>query len=147
MLCVCELCITHSSQAVAPTIYVLPGTPTPLARPRFGKNARVYNSQRTEMLIHGLQIKEQHKGKPLYTGPLHVNATFYMKLPKMPREQQKRMEQHYHTSPCDLDNLIKKILDVCNGVLFEDDRIISSVFAQKVYDYNPRTEFNITELK
>lgn len=139
-----------------PIIYTLIGDPVPLARPRMsGPNRIVYDSQK--LIKHSLvnQLLQQHNGRPLYTGPCHLDATFYMKMPKGMIKQTLKNTGKPHTYKPDLDNLIKMVGDICTihpyddeeRVLLNDDCLIASITAKKVYDINPRTIFTITELK
>lgn len=53
-----------------------------------------------------------------------------------------------HIFKPDLDNLIKYICDICsNNVIYQDDCIIASITAKKVYSELPRTEFTLMEIK
>jgi len=71
-------------------------------------------------------------GPPL-EGPLSVNLVFVL-----PRPKSRRKDVHHTVKP-DLDNLIKWILDVANGILWEDDKQITSVGSTKIYGEQPRT--------
>jgi len=75
-----------------------------------------------------------------------MSITFFMPIPKtMPKK--KREELKYHYKRPDLDNLIKWVLDVAQGVLFEDDSRVCVMHSKKKYDKDPRTEFTIKEIK
>lgn len=127
-------------------IYTLPGNPTPLARPRFGRN-RVFDMQKLLKINHGIILNHIHGNRPFYSGPLSLSATFYLGFPSHMSAKKKRENTgQYRTIRPDLDNYIKYILDVANKVLFYDDALIAVVHAKKIYDPNPRTEFTITEL-
>lgn len=136
--------------------YVLIGDPVPLARPRMsGPSRNVYDSQKLikYQLVH--QLIEQHGDKPLYSGPLSLDVIFYMPMPKGMIKQIERHEGKYHIYKPDIDNLFKMVGDLCSmendegmkGILMQDDCIISSISAKKIYSKNPRTEFTIRELK
>jgi len=127
-------------------VYILEGNPTPLARPRFGQN-RVFDSQKQRKINHGLALRYIHGNKPLYEGPLRLDVTFYLPAGKsFSAEQRNKLYGTPRPQRPDIDNLIKYILDAANGVLYKDDALIASVYADKVYDKNPRTEFTILEL-
>lgn len=118
--------------------YTIPGPPIALKRPRL--NGKVlYDSQVSEKHGCGIFLKLEHGNKPLYQGPLRITLTFFMKAPK-------RSTNKWHTNVPDLDNMIKFYLDVCNGVLYEDDKQVSNIIAIKTYDLEPRTEIIIEEL-
>lgn len=128
------------------TIYVIPGEPIPLLRPRSNfTERRVYNSQRNVMTAASIYLQSQHNTMKLYDGPLHLDVTFYFPFPKN-YPKYKRSDVSYKTTRCDLDNLIKFVCDISNGILFIDDAIIASICAKKVYDIKPRTEFTIQSI-
>jgi len=136
--------------------YIILGDPIPLARPRMSGPSRiVYDSQK--LLKHSLihQLLKQRGDTPLLSGALHLDVTFYLKIPKLSLIKMKEKVGQYHVYKPDLDNLIKMILDVASmkdfddvdGVLMHDDCIVSSINAKKIYDLEPRTVFTLSELK
>jgi Holliday junction resolvase RusA-like endonuclease len=126
--------------------YCFMGKPQALARPRLGTNGVVYNSQRKLMNSLSFDLKRQHGYAPLYTGPIELNVIFFMALPANKKVANEYMKQKYHIKKPDNSNLTKFVEDVAIGVLYEDDCIIARIFATKMYDYNPRTEFKIIPL-
>jgi len=124
--------------------YTIPGDPIPLARCRYG-NGRVWDAQKQVKYGCGIQLLNQHNGKPLYSGPLQMDVTFFMAIPKTGAKS--KLLGSYHYQRPDLDNLIKFISDVANGILYADDATISFITSKKIYDRDPRIEFIITELK
>lgn len=124
-------------------VYVIKGDPTPLARPRF-RNSTVYDKQKEIKLIAGIHLRAQHNERPLLEGPLHLDATFFMKMPIKARP--KKMSDRPHIARPDLDNLIKYILDVCNKVVLRDDCCVCSITARKCYSSEPRSEFSFTTI-
>lgn len=124
-------------------IYVIKGDPVPLARPRF-RNSTVYDKQKEIKLIAGIHLRAQHNERPLLEGALHLDATFFMKMPLKARPQ--KMDTRPHIARPDLDNLIKYILDVCNKVVLRDDCCVCSITARKMYSTQPRSEFSFTPI-
>lgn len=129
-------------------IYTIPGEPQALARPRFSpRSRRVYNPMRNHMLVLSITLQSQHNNNPIFEGPIHLDVIFYMPYPsKLTKAQQKHIEGSYHFTRSDLDNMIKFVADVCNGIMYKDDAIIASISAKKVYSDNPRTEFSFQSL-
>jgi len=121
--------------------YILLGDPTPLARARMG-NQKMWDSQKEHKLVAGLHLRQQHNDEPFFEGPILLEMSFYLKRP-LTGPNRKR---HYHSFRPDLDNLIKFIADISNGVLYDDDCIIASITARKIYDEEPRSEFTVREL-
>lgn len=128
--------------------YILEGDPTPLARPRANfTQKRMYDSQSQLKLITGLTLRQQHGSYPLLEGPILLSATFYMPFPSsMSKAKQNISSGLPSYARPDLDNLVKWICDCANTICYADDAAIAIIQAKKVYDANPRTEFNLTEM-
>ncbi len=126
--------------------YIINGDPIALARPRFGKD-NVYDSQKREKLIVGIDLRNQHEGEDPYDGPIHMEITFFMPMPNSWSDKKKRdtLGTYHHLRP-DIDNLVKFILDSANAVLFKDDAIVASINTHKVYSSKPHTKITIREL-
>ena len=127
-------------------IYIIPGDPTALARPRISRKA-MYDSQKQDKLFFGIQAQKQHGNLPPYTGPLQLDVIFFMKYPDSARYRRGKKIGDFHIFTPDTSNLIKFVEDACNTVIFHDDCLISIINAKKIYDAQPRTEFKIVELK
>lgn len=124
------------------SMYILYGDPIPLNRPRYA-NGHVYDSQKACKLVAGINLKNQHGSRPLFSGILHLDIEFYMQAPV---KQYKKMIGHYHCFKPDIDNLLKFVFDSATNVIIRDDCLISSVSAFKFYDKEPRTVIFIKEL-
>jgi len=124
--------------------YTIKGDPIALARGRY-HNRKVYDSQKNEKLVLGITLLNQHKDRPLYTGPLQLDVTFYMPIAKSRQKQRNVLLNTYHVFTPDLSNMIKFIEDIANDILYSDDCLISKINAKKIYG-EPRTEFTITQL-
>ncbi len=124
--------------------YVIQGDPIALNRARVGRNTcKMFDPQKQIKLLIGIELQRQHGERPLYTGPLKFDITFFMRL----SNQLKKKPPYYHIFKPDSSNMIKMYEDVCTGILYHDDCLIAAISAQKVYDLNPRVEFTITELR
>lgn len=119
--------------------YVIHGPPIPLARPRFGKNNVVYDSQKIQKQTVAFYIKLLHKNNEPLEGSLHMDIKFFIKNPR-------RNKKVWHDVKPDLSNLIKFYEDACIGILYNDDKQISEIIASKIYDENPRTEITLIQL-
>ena len=120
--------------------YIIIGDPIALARPRFNVQ-KVYDGQKHKKLIYGINLKNQHEGKPFYEGNLHLDVKFYLKIAN--KKKKSVLEDTYHVYRPDLSNLIKFIEDIGTGIIYKDDSLICSVHAIKKYSATPRTEFEI----
>lgn len=126
--------------------YLIPGKPTAWQRVNpYG--GRPYDTQKSLKFDWGIDLHDQHGDDPLFKGPLHLEAYFYFPIAKTikPAERFKR-KGSYHSFRPDLSNLVKLIEDVATGILYEDDSLIASITAYKLYDDRPRTEFSLREL-
>lgn len=138
-------------------VYTIPGKPIPLMRPRAaytssryydGAHAiRVYDSQKSLKLQAYLNIKSQHFGLPLIDYPVHIDIIFVFAFPKSfnKKAQDFWKDKPYHSRP-DVDNLIKWILDVCNKVVYNDDAVVTSVSARKIYGPESMTVFSFQRI-
>jgi len=125
--------------------YVIELDPLALARPRMG-NGNVFDSQKKEKLYYGLYLARLHGDRPFYKGPIHLEVTFYMRIPKMSNRKMECLEDKWHITRPDISNCLKFIEDVGIGILYEDDSIICSELVMKRYSMKPRIEFSIVEL-
>lgn len=128
-------------------VYVIEGNPIPLARIRISKTSnRVYDSQKELKLITQIGFQNQHDEYEvgLLTGPLHVEAVFYFKIPRS-REKITSPGDWMKFRP-DGDNLLKFVYDIGNKICWNDDAIIVSGSFKKVYSDNPRTELTVMRL-
>ena len=119
----------------------------PIPWKRAGVREKVfYDRQTHEKLAFGLYLNKEHGSEPKFVKPVHVEVVFYMPIPK---SVSKRSRILWHRSVPDIDNLQKFVFDAINHTrtIWEDDRIVSSLVAKKVYDNNPRTHIIITELE
>lgn len=128
-------------------MFVIEGNPIPLQRPRMS-GSHCWDSQKQEKMIISLDLADQLDDEDLFAGPLEVDFTFYMPMPKRAsmESKMKTIGKHHTTRP-DTDNLIKMYLDCAsNGILFKDDCLIAIIHAKKIYDVEPRTLIMITEI-
>ncbi len=126
----------------------IPGKPIAKKRPRFarrGKFVKTYSSQKKEKETTQGIIRGQYVLNPL-SGPLSVEIYFGMPIPMSYSKKLKAAILDglvRHTKNCDVDNLVKFYFDCMNGIVYQDDRQIFRVVAEKSYDLDPRTEIRI----
>lgn len=126
--------------------YIVNGDPIPLLRARFGRRC-VYDSQKAIKGRWSIDLERQHEDRPMLSGPLHLDAYFYMPIPNhITKEKKLTYHKRPHVFRPDLSNLIKFLEDCATGIIFRDDSIIASISARKLYDHITRTEFIITPL-
>lgn len=120
----------------------LPGNPTTKLRPRFSKikgKSRTYDMQSDLKRTVAWQLQARMLRRPPLQGPLSLGIVFVFSKPK---SRVKLNEVHHSVKP-DLDNLIKWIGDVGNGILWVDDRQIVSISSVKVYGEVPQTVITV----
>jgi len=123
--------------------YILDGVPVAWARAGIN-GGRLYDTQKHLKLIMGLNIRNQHGDRPFFEGPLILEVTFFMPIPKRAKNRLS-LEGTPTKSKPDCSNLVKLIEDTCIGLLYKDDAIIYKIVAQRVYGQRPRTEFIFRE--
>ena len=128
--------------------YMIAGDPVPWARSGYNqKSSHIYDTQKPIKYVIASHIMEQHNGRPMYEGPLRLDITFYLKIPKVTKFKKATMIRVYHWTKPDLDNMTKLMKDIGTGLLYKDECQIAQIVALKLYDEEPRTEFTITELR
>ena len=120
--------------------FFVPGEPQGKGRPRSGKGGRMYTPSKTvayEGLVAHAASCSMDGAAPL-TGALRVSIVSVHSIPQS--WSNKKRELHVGkacTSKPDIDNIVKAIADGGNGVVWEDDKQIASVFAMKMYGATP----------
>ena len=121
------------------------GQPQGKGRPRFTRTGRAYTPDKTrqyEARIKAAAWAEMQKHSLKATQrPVHVDVIAFMDIPKS-WSKKKRMEAEYGaitpTAGYDLDNIVKAALDGVQGVIFDDDRQVSSIKARKTFCHPDR---------
>lgn len=99
-----------------PQEFFVPGQPVPKGRPRMGKGG-CYTPQRTKDYEKRVWVHAKKAGCRKLSGSVHLELFFHMNRP----------------SRADVDNLAKSVLDGLNGVLYNDDRQITTLSVTKVH--------------
>lgn len=124
----------------------LPGIPNTKLRPRFSKRKGkviTYNSQSEEEETVGWRLRSRIGTKKPFEGPIIVSTIFVFAWPK---SWPKKKRPTHHMSKPDIDNLIKWIGDVGNGILWHDDRQIVEWWASKLYGEEPTTIITVSRM-
>lgn len=75
---------------------------------------------------------------------IRFSVVFRMPIPKSISNKRKiAMEMKPHIKKPDLDNAVKMILDRASGILFDDDKRIACIKAEKVYSENVGIDLTI----
>lgn len=142
--------------------FTIPGEPQSKGRPRFyhnGKFVRAYTPDQTvnyENLVKLAwmqKVEKSEEGEPIkkLNGAIDAQIYAYFPIPKSAskkkHEQMARGNIRPTTVRKDLDNICKAILDALNGIAYDDDRQIVSLFAQKYYSDEPRVLVVLEEIR
>jgi len=126
--------------------YVIDCNPIPWQRAGINSQAaRFFDRQKQDKIAFGLYILSQHGNSPLFEGPLLVEATFYMPIPKTGFKK----GTLWHCKKADADNFLKFLFDSITNTeaVWNDDCQVSKIITSKIYDKHPRTIFTISELE
>ncbi len=146
---------------------IIPGSPIAKARPKFAicnGHARAYDSQ-SKLVVNAkkdlsfrisehLVVNDHQRAslKASFSDQKKVALTFLVEIAQsdsMPVKTKKLWAPEFgewHAKK-DLDNYIKYILDVGNGILWHDDSQIVELHAYQKYSENPCTIIEITDIK
>lgn len=129
--------------------FTIPGPPRGKGRPRFSrKSGSTYTDAQTasyENLV-ALAAREAMAGAPPITGPVSLAVVGYFLIPaSLSAKKRTALQGAWHSKKPDADNLLKAVLDGCNGVLFVDDAQVCRLHVSKVYDERPRVEIVVVE--
>lgn len=115
----------------------VPGQPVSKGRPQFTRKGFPYTPPKTKEAEErvGWLIREAQRRRPVWgvdgTHEYRLDALFALK----------------GNPTNDLDNLLKLVLDACNGVVWADDRQVVEVRARMLRgSSSPRTELTFTQM-
>jgi Holliday junction resolvase RusA-like endonuclease len=131
--------------------FVVRGKPRGKGRPRFAKTGHAYTPRETveyEREIATL-CKQAMNGAPPIEGPIALHIAVIKPIPKAtPKAVRAKMvfaEIRPINKP-DLDNVLKAVMDGCNGVAYMDDKQIVNVNAAAYYGDEPCVIVSVTEI-
>ena len=78
---------------------------------------------------------------------LRLDVCFTLATPKSQKMQYSKLQGKPHIIRPDTSNMIKYIEDVCSGLIYRDDALISRIVAYKRYGLESYTEFKITVIE
>ena len=134
--------------------FIIDGKPTPWKRPRRNRNAYFSSQEQRDIknTIAGLAV-ESMKGNGFTKAPegcpLIMEVYAYFEMPKSWSKKKRRAQEDniYHTQTPDGDNIAKLIKDALNGVVYHDDRQVSSLSVSKFWSLDPsKTIVNIHKI-
>ena len=137
--------------------FFVPGAPVGKGRPRAarrGTGVVMFTPEKTagyEALVAAAASNAMRaEAGPLFTGPLE--AVLEMRIP-IPASWSKAHKAaalagtELPTSKPDIDNVVKAILDACNGMVFRDDSQVVILIATKRFSETPGVRVVIREVQ
>ena len=131
--------------------FTINATPEPQLRPRVatvGGHPHVYDPKSTrdfKRIVTKLASSAMGKTEPI-SGPIRVALTFYrpvqQSLSKSEFDKRAVGDELPVVKP-DLSNYLKSVEDALNGVVWEDDRLITTEVIKKRYSTVPRIALKI----
>lgn len=117
----------------------------PISWQRVKHNGRqLFDGQKEQKVMYGIYMQQGHGDSPPFIEAVSLDVIFYMKKPTGKR---KAFEQFWHSTYPDIDNLLKILFDsAVDARILKDDRLISKLSTQKIYDDNPRIDVIIKTL-
>lgn len=131
------------------------GAPVAKGRPRFtmaGRFPRSYTPKKTAEYEERIRYRAKRAmdGRAPLEGPLSCSLVFLMPIPTSFTKAQRRASRNgllLHAKKPDLDNLIKAVLDACNGIVWKDDSQIVNLHVWKRYADEPGVEIIVEEFR
>jgi len=121
-------------------------TPVPASRPRVTRWSTYFPKKYTKFR-NDLAVILSDKGYEKLEGLLYAQLDFYMQIPKSWSKKKKlAKEGRYADNNVDVDNLVKAVLDGCEGVFYENDNQIAMIRARKFYSINGRIQFELSPI-
>lgn len=124
-------------------------SPRPRAR-NTGKFTQIYmpsEYMKEKKIIQDFLKPHIPKGFELMTGPLRMDITFYMSIPKSySTKKHNELLGTLHFKKPDRDNLLKTYQDALEGLIYLNDAQVGAGAVNKIYSDNPRVEIKIKEL-
>jgi Holliday junction resolvase RusA-like endonuclease len=137
------------------------GDPPAKARPKFtcrgglpiayDSQAKLVKSQRAALSINLLNNKEIDL-EAHFSHPISLSLSFHCQVPisaTIPKRNEMLwgISDDSHPSKKDLDNMIKYLCDIGNGILWKDDRKIKEIYAIQKFSQTPCTIIEISPIK
>ena len=113
--------------------FIVQTPPIPKGRPRVTKRGITFTPKRTKdataVVVAVIKDLLEDDYEPDGTSDFGINCNFYC-----------RLKGH----GADVDNLLKLVLDACNGLVWKDDSQVTKLIGEKfLYSEEPRTEVRI----
>lgn len=127
--------------------FTIDSPPVPKARPRLTRKGHAYTPKATRQYeaVVAEAARAAMDGLEPLTGPVQAVLHFNMPIPKSwSKKAKKEALGEYHVKRPDLDNLVKAVIDGCEGVVYDNDSKIVRITALKSYSDEPCTWVRFT---
>lgn len=109
--------------------YIIEGEPVLIQ-----KETRDWDQYRQDKFNFVNSLAAIHDDKPLFQGPLHVEITFYLSVPKsVTRKTQEDKRATWHHGRPMLDRMFEFVEKACAGTIYQDSAQICSLVCRKYY--------------
>lgn len=127
------------------------GLPKGKARPRVTKTGHAYTPAATVAWENTIRLQATHamRGVELPDGNLIVRMAFCFQPPKSYAKKRRELlvlEGRPMPHKPDIDNLVKAVLDACNGIAYRDDAAVVEIDAKKRYGEEDGVQVTIERL-
>jgi Holliday junction resolvase RusA-like endonuclease len=133
--------------------FVVPGAPYGKGRPRAssrGGFVRLYTPAATVAYEGEIaRLAEIARAEwPVMATPMSLRVIAHHPIPVSwsKKKQQAALAGDVIPGKPDLDNVAKAVLDALNGVIYEDDKQVIRLVAEKRYSFEPRVEVYVHEV-
>jgi Holliday junction resolvase RusA-like endonuclease len=132
--------------------FTIPGPPRGKGRPRFyrkGAGVGTYTDDKTAAYENLVTLAYKAAGGEMMKPPMVVMISMFHPIPKSAsKKMREAMEVNLvrPTKKPDADNCGKAVLDGLNGVAFEDDAQVVTLYITKKYSAEPRVYVEVTEI-
>lgn len=126
-------------------------TPEPQKQTKFRNcNGKVFTYDPSHAYIERLQWQiKSHAPSELYVGPVEVDITFFLSIPKATSKIKRRLMNNgtiKHIIRPDLDNLAYAVTNAMKGIIYRDDSQIVGSRYRKFYGDEPRIVIKIRDV-
>ena len=112
------------------------GIPKAQPRPRMTANGYAYNPKSADLWKAQIMAAFVAYRKPVITGPVYLQVTFFMPIPKGTKITGDEFVPHIKKP--DTDNLLKAVMDsLTQANVWKDDALVYSIEAGKGYAHGP----------
>lgn len=125
--------------------YILKGEPEALVLRR-SDDVIGWSNHKERKLITDISLESQHDNRPLLSGALAIDVSFYFPVPRSIRAKIKAKQGDWHSTKPSISLLFNFIEHSAEKIIFADTGTIAKASYVKLYDREPRTVITITEM-